>query len=389
VIAAITVYLRMIGDNRFTKRNLTSDSLKDRTMTPLLQNPKIRRLAVLLGLIVYPVFMAPPVQAGNSAVIFMYHRFGEGDYPSTSITIDQFTAHIAELKSGGYHVMSVPDIVSALKNKTALPDRAVGITVDDAYLSVFREAWPRLKAAGFPFTLFVATDPIDRNIKGYMSWQQIRQLQSEGVTIGSQTASHLHMAGSSEADIRRDLEHSGTRFKEEIGAVPDLIAYPYGEAGSAVMALARQSGFGAGFGQHSGVAGLYSNTYYLPRFALNERYGDMDRFHLAANALDLPVADLTPADPRIGSADDNPPAIGFTLLAAPLGGSKGVGNLSCFVSHEGAASITTLGGEDGGNVRIEVRMNKPMPAGRTRLNCTLPAGDGRWRWFGQQFFVDK
>jgi hypothetical protein len=26
---------------------------------------------------------------------------------------------------------------------------------------VFTEAWPRLKAKGFPFTVFVATDPID------------------------------------------------------------------------------------------------------------------------------------------------------------------------------------------------------------------------------------
>jgi len=373
-------------------RNLTRKPLKDRTMAPLKApslNLKIRRLVLLLGLMIYPLFMALPVQAGNSAVIFMYHRFGEGDYPSTSITIEQFEAHIAELESGGYHVKSLPDIVSALKNKTPLPDRTVGISVDDAYLSAFNEAWPRLKKAGFPFTLFVATGPVDRSIRGYMSWQQIRQLQAEGVTIGSQTASHLHMAGSSDAQNRTDVEQSNARFKEEIGAAPELIAYPYGEAGSAVMALARDTGFVAGFGQHSGVAGLYSNPYYLPRFALNERYGDMDRFRLAANALDLAVADLTPTDPRIGNGDDNPPAIGFTLLAEPLGGAVNARNLSCFVSHEGQASVTTLGGEDGGDVRVEVRMNKPMPRGRTRLNCTLPAGDGRWRWFGQQFFVDN
>lgn len=84
------------------------------------------RLLVFLGIFVYPLLVALPALAGNSAVIFMYHRFGEDTYPSTSISIAQFEAHIAELKSGGYHVMALPDIVRSLKDGTALPDRAIG-----------------------------------------------------------------------------------------------------------------------------------------------------------------------------------------------------------------------------------------------------------------------
>jgi hypothetical protein len=40
-----------------------------------------------------------------------------------------------------------------------------------------------------------------------------------------------------------------------------------------------------------------------------------------------------------------------------------------------------------GDNRIEVRFMKPLPKSRTRLNCTLPAGEGRWYWFGYQFYV--
>lgn len=347
------------------------------------------RLLVFLGIFVYPLLVALPALAGNSAVIFMYHRFGEDTYPSTSISIAQFEAHIAELKSGGYHVMALPDIVRSLKDGTALPDRAIGISIDDAYLSAYSEAWPRLKAAGLPFTVFVATDPVDDKTRGYMTWQQLRELKADGVTVGSQTASHLHMAASSELKNRRDLEKSNTRFATEIGGPPDLIAYPYGEAALATMAQAEKIGFVAGFGQHSGVAGALSNKYYLPRFALNEQYGDIARFRLAANALALPVNDITPADPLIGPGDENPPAIGFTLSGGISGLSQDAQNMSCFVSHEGKASVMRLGGENGGDVRIEVRMTSPMPAGRTRLNCTLPAGDGRWRWFGRQFYIEK
>jgi len=347
-----------------------------------------RRVLPLLGVLCLPLLAAPAL-AAHSAVIFIYHRFGESNFPSTSITIPQFEAHIAELKRGGYHVMSLPDIVAALKSGKSLPDRAVGLSVDDAYLSAFTEAWPRLKAAGFPLTLFVATDPVDRKIKSYMTWRQIRALKDEGVTIGSQTASHLHMAAASDAEDRHDLEKSNGRFLAELGAVPRLIAYPYGEAGLAVMRLAREAGFVAGFGQHSGVADGHSELYYLPRFALDEKYGGIDRFRLTANALPLPVKDVTPADPLIEPGDENPPAIGFTLMGGAPGMSGGSKNLACFVSHEGKATVTRLGGEEGSDIRIEVRMTKPMPAGRTRLNCTLPTSEGRWRWFGRQFFVRK
>ena len=32
----------------------------------------------------------------NSAVIYMYHRFGESAYPSTNITLEQFEEHLKE-----------------------------------------------------------------------------------------------------------------------------------------------------------------------------------------------------------------------------------------------------------------------------------------------------
>ncbi len=319
---------------------------------------------------------AAPTLADTAAVVVMYHRFGESDYPSTNTTLEQLEAHIAELTSGAYTVMPVPDIIAALRDGRTLPDRTVGLTIDDAYLSVYREAWPRLKAAGLPFTLFVATNPVDRRSSRYMTWDQIRELAAAGVTIGSQTATHLHMAAADEERNRRDLELSQRRFVEELGKAPDLFAYPYGEASLSVLRLVRENGFVAAFGQHSGAIGATEDLFYLPRFALNETYGDVDRLRLVANALPLPVSDMTPADPLITGA--NPPAVGFSV--AP--GVDGLGRLACYTSHEGKLAVERLG-----DMRIEVRMAKPLPKGRTRLNCTLPAGQGRWHWLGRQFFV--
>ena len=50
-----------------------------------------------------------------------------------------------------------------------------------------------------------------------MSWDQIRELKKNGVTIGSQTNSHLHMAQASESDNRIDLQASNSRFRAELG----------------------------------------------------------------------------------------------------------------------------------------------------------------------------
>ena len=98
------------------------------------------------------------------------------------------------------------------------------------------------------------TDPVDQGIQGYMSWAQIRELSQNGVTIGSQTASHLHMAAADYLTNQRELEKSNARFKKKLGTRPNLIAYPYGETSQSVKKLAQASGFVAGFGQHSGVA---------------------------------------------------------------------------------------------------------------------------------------
>ena len=331
--------------------------------------------AVFLLMLVWPDI----VRAADQAVIIMYHRFNEQDYPSTNIRLDQFDEHLTELTSGKYTVMALPDIVAAMRDGKPLPDRTIGITVDDAYASVYEHAWPRLKKAGLPFTLFVATEPVDRKLKGIMTWDQIRALRDGGVTIGHHTVSHAHMAGAAEARNLREFTEANKRYEAELGAVPKIFAYPYGEASLKLESMARDQDFTAAFGQHSGVAHPSLGFYYLPRFAMNETFGGIGRFRLAINALALPVTDVTPVDHLI--SDNNPPAMGFTLIPP---GPTDLDRLACFSSHEGRTRLERLG-----DVRFEVRVTQPFPAGRGRINCTLPGPDGRWYWLGRQFFVTK
>src|SRR3546814_2069220 len=88
--------------------------------------------------------------------------------------MDQFQAHLEEIRSGGHGVLPLPEILERMRNAVDIPDRTVAITVDDAYASVYARAWPLLREAGLPFTLFVSTDSVDRGSPGYMTWDQIR-----------------------------------------------------------------------------------------------------------------------------------------------------------------------------------------------------------------------
>ncbi len=333
------------------------------------------RVFLAMALAVVAGFATASAWAADSAVVVTYNRFDDDRTPATNTRLDQLAAQITELKSGGYTVLPLPQVVDALRTGKPLPDKTVALTIDGAWASVWEHAWPRLQAAGLPFTVFVGTDEADRGSVDSMNWEQLRQLAASSlVTIGSQGAGHPHMPALAASAVAEDLHRAHIRFEAELGKAPDLLAWPYGEMSREAVEIARAAGFKAAFGQHSGPVWSKSDLFFLPRFPLNETYGEAERFRLAVRSLPLPAVDVTPADPRIGA---NPPAFGFTLASEV----PGMEHLACYTSHEGRAVIERLG------PRIEVRMTKPLPQGRARLNCTAPSLEGRWRWFGWQFYV--
>ena len=312
--------------------------------------------------------------AQDSASIIMYHRFGEPNYPSTNIQMDQFESHILELKNPKYNIMKLSKIIEELKAGNELPEFTVALTIDDAFISVYKNAWPILKDNEIPFTIFVATDPIDQGLNGYMNWDQIRELKKNGVEIGSQTKSHPHMHRLSEEDIRNEINYSNTRFIDELGEKPNLFAYPYGEYNLTAKKVAEEN-FMASFGQQSGSAHPSLGFHELPRFAMNEAYGSLDRLIEASNTLPIVVNDVYPKSPVISK---NPPPYGFTLGK----NYSQIKQLQCFISGIGEADVTIIG------QRVEVRTDKKFYRPRHRINCTMPGSNGRWHWFGRQFLLN-
>lgn len=316
--------------------------------------------------------------AGQSAVVLNYQRFGEEKHPQTNVRTDQFAAHVKLLSDGRYNVVSAESIVDTLFSDGILPNRSVAITIDDAYRSAYEVAWPLLRDAGLPFTLFISTDHIDQELPGFMSWDQIRELRDAGATIGLHTAGHVHMLANSDDDNRADLARALASFERELGQRPKLFSYPHGEMGAAAAALIKQAGMTAAFGQHSGVVNATLDRYFLPRFSINAKYGETEEFRRRIDALGLPIHDLTPADPHMKGGEA--PVVAFSLDGT-LGRAK---RFACFYA-QGDEDFVEIPVTDSGNGRMELRFEKPFRSGPWRLNCTLPTGGKRHRWFGMQF----
>jgi len=312
--------------------------------------------------------------AADSAVVLMYHRFGEDAYPSTNLRLDQLEAHISVIKAGGHVVIPLAEVVEALNYGQEIPERAVALTVDDAYESFWTEGWPRFRAAGFPVTLFVATDAVDQAAPGMMNWDKIRSAEKEGVTVAAHSAAHTHYPSLGEADVESDLARMNSSFLEHLGAVPTLFAYPYGEAGTADMALVEAAGFAAAFGQHSGPVYSEAGRYYLPRFPLNEAFGELDRFRLVIDTLPLKVTSISPHNPVL---TNNPPSL---TLAIPMA-SNFLKSLTCY-GPGGHPISTTVGAS-----LVHLDPEGAFPLGRVRINCTLREQGSRWRWFGWQMIA--
>jgi peptidoglycan/xylan/chitin deacetylase (PgdA/CDA1 family) len=208
-----------------------------------------------------------------------------------------------------------------------------------------------------------------------MDWDQLREWQAAGFDIGSQTQTHPHMHRQSIEVNREELKVSNDRFLAELGIRPTLFAYPYGEYNLGVIDLVKAAGFEAAFGQNSGVAHGYDGFFELPRFAMNEQYGNRERLELAINGLPLKVGEIVPADVVLG---ENPPLYGFTL-ASDMDQER---QLRCFNSKYGKLDVAIIGR------RAEIRMPGPLVGKRARVNCTMPGPEGRWRWFGRQFLTE-
>ena len=305
----------------------------------------------------------------------MYHRFNENKYPSTNIKIDIFKKQLELIEENNieYYDPAIFDkqFNYPKKNKKIL------ITIDDAFSSFYENAWPILKKKEIPFILFVSTEPVGK--PGYMTWEQIKEVSSyKFAYIGNHSHTHEYLLDFSHLEFTKDIKNSIRIFREKLGYNPIYFSYPFGEYNLEQTQFIKNN-FKYGFGQHSGVIDLTKNPFELPRFPINEKYGDLDRFEFIIKLFPIPYKNLIPQDKYINS-NQNPPTIEIDFFEA----QKNIKNINCF-SNEGNEWRNSIMKFEKNTLKIDFR--EKFIFRRGRVNCSIKDGD-IWRWLGIQISVE-
>ena len=255
-------------------------------------------------------------------------------------------------------------------------EKKILLTVDDAFQSFYDNAWPYLKKNEIPFVLFVSTEPVGN--KGYMNWEQIREIErSEFGVIGHHSHSHDYLIDKSKEVFLNDIKTSNLIFKEKLGYVPTLFSYPFGEY-SGFMRDYISRNFKIAFGQHSGIIDVNKNRFELPRFPINEKYGEIKRFRSIINYYPLEYKNLEPEEKKL-SKENNPPKFKVKFFD----NQKNIENINCY-SNEGDKWMKS-------NIKLvekelTIEFREPFLPRRGRINCSVN-DNGKWRWFGTQFII--
>jgi peptidoglycan/xylan/chitin deacetylase (PgdA/CDA1 family) len=217
----------------------------------------------------------------QGVAILCYHRIGTSA-SRMSISPQRFESQLDWLQANGYTVVKLDDVAAFMAGRRDLPDKAVAITFDDGYESVWRHAYPMLRKRGMPATLFVYTDFIGAG--DALDWSQLVEMQRSGlIDVQAHSKSHRNLAdrlpGEADAAYRSRLDTELTAPRAAIeralgpGSRVRHFAYPYGDANEAVLDAMRRNGYELGLTVVPGLNPFYAAPYVLKRVMI---YGDID-----------------------------------------------------------------------------------------------------------------
>jgi peptidoglycan/xylan/chitin deacetylase (PgdA/CDA1 family) len=208
----------------------------------------------------------------NSGVlrVLMYHRVNRRRIDAYTIAPRRLQRHLA-LLAARYEVVSPDVVLRSIEARSPLPDRAVLLTFDDAYLDHYENAYPLLRSMGVQALLFVPTDYIgDRgagndparigaSVHGQtLDWAHLREMQ-DVFTIGSHGMSHQMLTRLPRSTAAFEIAESKRLLEDRLGAAVSFFSYPYGKLEAYDQELemkVRAAGYGASFSTIGGVNSL-------------------------------------------------------------------------------------------------------------------------------------
>jgi peptidoglycan/xylan/chitin deacetylase (PgdA/CDA1 family) len=158
-----------------------------------------------------------------------------------SISPSDFTAQIDSLWASGYHTVDLNDVRAYFAGKEPLPSKPIVITFDDGYADLYTTAYPILARHRFKAVAYIVSGFVGR--PGYVTAEQVVQLDHNGIEIASHTVDHADLARSSSGSTMRELVDSKHWLEQVVGHPVVDFAYPSGKFSPQVAAEVQQAGY--------------------------------------------------------------------------------------------------------------------------------------------------
>ena len=309
----------------------------------------------------------------------MYHRFEENKYPSTNIRIDDFKKHIEIIEQNKIKFVNPKNFENELRNNKL--QKKILLTIDDGFLSFYENAWPILKDKKIPFILFISTREI--GAFNYMTWDQIKEISKEDfVEIGNHSHTHEYLVDENSELIQKDIEKSIAIFKKNLGKNSPFFSYPFGEYSVNFKNIIKNLNFKYAFGQHSGVMDETKDFYELPRYPINEKYGEIERFKSLVKTLPFKYKSIYPEEKYLLQSE-NPPKVKIKFFD----NIKNLKSVNCYSNEGNKWRQSDIKFENSNTLLINIA--EKFVGERGRINCSLRDPSGLWRWLGIQFVVSE
>ncbi len=184
------------------------------------------------------------IPAASGSRILVYHSVGRRDH-EMNVRPEDFREQMAWLA----------EYCTPISLRDAMDGRSgVAITFDDGYLDNLTEAAPVLNEFGIPATVYVVAGRLGRFLDHdapeeaarLMSWDQVRELESTGVTIGAHTLSHARLSKCSESEQRDEIVGCARLMEDQLQHSIESFAYPFGTSADfneCSRGLVREAGF--------------------------------------------------------------------------------------------------------------------------------------------------
>ena len=208
-----------------------------------------------------------PIFNFKEITVLLYHSVAKNNWYA-SVNPEDFDRQMKYLKDN-YKVVSLKEIISYQKGEIDLPQKSVAITFDDGYKDNYEIAWPIFKKYNLPFTIFVTTNL--ENNQGMnndfprLAWPQIKEMASEGVTIGGHGANHRDLDKLDDMALKAEITDCQKILENELGKNSWHFSYPGGKYNQPVIKAVKEAGFISACTTQQGLVKKGDDIYQIKR----------------------------------------------------------------------------------------------------------------------------